>query len=728
MAKDNNNMAKVKLDLKELGISEDDVQKYIELGLSCEKNLSALVDETKNTLNEISSGNLDARVDTSKYDNKYKEVAESLNSIAVVYTGFMDKLPIPTIAFDKNFNIKWGNDLAETITRNSKGGMVGTKCYDQFRAEDCNSSACACDMAMRSDKMCDSECKAEPNGLNKTLSIKYFGAPLKDVNGTTVGAFEYILDETDSKDKAAEIDKIVTYTNNEIETLQKILDNIGIGVMDEKYLPVETSDAELLDANKTFTSLSKSVNHTIDNLNSLISNFQDASKDVKAGNLAARVDSNGLEGGYSLITGAINELIVDVETALSEVNAGMERLVAGNFTDKITNEYQGDYNVTKNAINDVSSKMELMLNNFETAGAAVAIGDLKTKVNSDTLDGGYQTIINSINNLLGDVDVGFAEVISALKELEGGNLTYRITNEYKGDYDIVKNTANALATQLENMVAQINGSAGEITSASGGVSSSSQSLSAGATQQASSLEETSAALEEMSGSISESAKNAQQTNELAEDAAGMAIEGGDAVTKTVQAMQSISEKIGIIEDIVYQTNLLALNAAIEAARAGEHGKGFAVVAAEVRKLAKRSQIAAQEISQTASESVKVSERAGTLISEVVPKIQDTAKLVKDIANAAKEQDIGIGQINTAMTQLDQVTQTNAASSQEMASAAEELNGQANTLVEMMSFFKTTQSNTTMRPSQNSPRPAQNQALSTPQQSSGGLDLRDFDRF
>jgi methyl-accepting chemotaxis protein len=206
-------------------------------------------------------------------------------------------------------------------------------------------------------------------------------------------------------------------------------------------------------------------------------------------------------------------------------------------------------------------------------------------------------------------------------------------------------------------------------------------------------------MEEMTATIKQSADNAAQTEKIARQSATDAIASGEAVGNAVSAMQTIAEKIMVVQEIARQTDLLALNAAVEAARAGEHGRGFAVVASEVRKLAERSQAAAAEISTLSGQTVKAAQSAGDMLSRLVPDIQRTAELVEEISAASREQNAGASQINTAIQQLDKVTQQNTSAAEEMSATSEELASQAEQLQAAISYFRISEN-----PSRSAARP------------------------
>eukprot|EP00828_Plagiopyla_frontata_P007183 TRINITY_DN13320_c0_g1_i1.p1 TRINITY_DN13320_c0_g1~~TRINITY_DN13320_c0_g1_i1.p1 ORF type:complete len:233 (+),score=78.75 TRINITY_DN13320_c0_g1_i1:3-701(+) len=232
-------------------------------------------------------------------------------------------------------------------------------------------------------------------------------------------------------------------------------------------------------------------------------------------------------------------------------------------------------------------------------------------------------------------------------------------------------------------------------------------------------------MEEMASNISQNAENAKETDGLANKAADDAKESGRAVTQTVEAMRSIAEKISIIEEIARQTNLLALNAAIEAARAGEHGKGFAVVAAEVRKLAERSGTAAAEISELSTSSLDIADRAGKMLQKTVPDIRKTSDLIEEVAAAAREQDLGVSQINLVVNELDSVVQQNASTSELVSAASNTMDQQARDMKRIMEFFTTHG-----RPSTGSNRPTQAKATTEAEEPPGSAKSADddFERF
>jgi len=252
---------------------------------------------------------------------------------------------------------------------------------------------------------------------------------------------------------------------------------------------------------------------------------------------------------------------------------------------------------------------------------------------------------------------------------------------------VLFNSFKQMVEKLREVVTNILTSAEQIAIASGELSQSSQQVAEGASEQASAAEEVSSSMEQMAANIQQNTDNSQQTEKIALAASEGIKKGNEGAMMSVESMRKIAEKVSIIGDIAFQTNILALNAAVEAARAGEHGKGFAVVAAEVRKLAERSKVSADEINHLTDEGVRFSEEASKRLDAIVPEIQRTAQLVQEITSASLEQSSGAEQVNNAIQQLNSVTQRNAATSEQMATSAEELLSQAEQLNLIINFFK-----------------------------------------
>lgn len=284
------------------------------------------------------------------------------------------------------------------------------------------------------------------------------------------------------------------------------------------------------------------------------------------------------------------------------------------------------------------------------------------------------------------VTVPLARVVGHAEQIAAGNLRERIRMTHGDEIGQLQRAMGEMTERLSRVLLEVREGAQALSVGSQQVSSASQVLSQGTHEQASSMQETAASLEEMSSTIHLNADLGRQTEQVALQARREVEEGEKAVQETVSAMRHIAQRVSLVEELAYQTNLLALNAAIEAARVGGMGKGFAVVAGEVRRLAERSQSAAQEIGAEVDTSVQVAERSGRAITALLPSIQQTAGLVQHVSTASREQSSSVNHINQSMTRMDAVTQRNARSAEALAATAEEMAQQAASLRGLLTFF------------------------------------------
>jgi methyl-accepting chemotaxis protein len=419
------------------------------------------------------------------------------------------------------------------------------------------------------------------------------------------------------------------------------------------------------------------------------------------GFIQAKLDTTKFEGTYAQMAHQVNALVQSRIAVTQQVLSIISQYAKGDFSADMES-LPGETQIITQTVNSIKSALLAINNEIELLAKAGANGDFSKRANANAFDFMFHNMLNDLNLLLSTCDNGFNDILRVSNALAQGDLTKKISNTYPGTFGKVQEGINSTVENLQALISEIKQSTHQINTTAQEIAEWNNDLSNRTEKQAASLEETASSMTELTSTVQHNAENAKQANELAKDAAEIANQGGVVVGSVVTMMDDINDSsrkvveiISVIDNIAFQTNILALNAAVEAARAGEQGRGFAVVATEVRNLAQRAAAAAGEIKGLISNSVEkveegsqLVERAGKTMREILNSVQGVTGIMQEITAASLEQSMGIAQVNNAITQMDEVTQQNAALVEQAASGAESLEDQAKNLSVVVANFKT----------------------------------------
>jgi methyl-accepting chemotaxis protein len=449
--------------------------------------------------------------------------------------------------------------------------------------------------------------------------------------------------------------------------------------------------------------LKQSVNQSILQLNNIVSEVKRNIDAAAQGVFDSRLDVNNKSGFFKDLAETVNRNLEVNQNLVQEIMQVFAAVTIGDLSQKMRASYSGNLATLKEDVNNSVQQLNQIMAEIQDAVHASGNGIFDKRVDTTNKKGFFAAIAESLNKNLNTNQTMVEELMRVFSALAAGNLTQNMENEYSGRFAELKADVNDTVNKLNDMMGRIGSVINQVSVATEEVAQGNLSLSQRTEEQAAALEETASSMQEMTDTVRQNADNAQQANQLSLNSRSNAEEGDKVIAKTVQSMDEINKSskqmadiISVIDEIAFQTNLLALNAAVEAARAGEQGRGFAVVATEVRNLAQRSASSAKEIKRLIQDSLTKVEngsilvtQSGKTLSDITLSVKKVSDIIAEIAAAGQEQSAGILQVNKAITQMDEMTQQNAALVEELSTNSDALREQIKMLRDLVNFFKFT---------------------------------------
>ncbi len=640
------------------------------------ETLQRVLGQVTHLTRSVVDGELATRVEADQFRGDYLKIAQGVNETLNSLVGYLDNLPTPILMIDRAFSIRYLNKACAGIMGSTTRKLVGTRCYDGLKAEDCQTERCACARAMQDGHKASSSTVARPNGL--ILDLAYSALPIRDQSGQVIGAFKMVTDQTAIMDATRAAQKTADYQRAEVDRLANNIQQLAAGNLDLN-LEVGAGDEAVQTTRDNFIRINDSVTQARDAIAALASDANMLARAAVEGKLAARADATAHQGAYRTIVQGVNDTLDAVIGPLNVAAEYVDRISKGEIPPQIVDEYRGDFNELKTNLNAMTGYLDEMAK----AATEIAAGNLAVQVHpvsdKDVLGQAFSLMTTSLQTVVGDI-------VLISERLAAGDLTVEPKGNYQGEFTRIKSGLETALAGLNKTMRQTQQVVTQVAQSVDQVRSVSQDLATGAQEQSSAVEAVTGNLARTDADVKGNADNAGVANQLVGETASLADVGQHKMKELTAAMGAIEQSsteigkiIKVIDDIAFQTNLLALNAAVEAARAGQAGRGFAVVAQEVRNLAERSAKAAKSTAELIEDAgrrtrdgVKVTSETDGALGGIVKNVLKVKDLVGEIAAASEGQSKSLAQINAAMRQVNQGAQSSSSQSEQLASTADEL--------------------------------------------------------